>query len=696
MEAVETNPNPVVVEDKIEEPVKVDYSQATDGTRVIHDDPWLEPFAQTLRDRYSTFQWWKKDITDKEGSLGQFGLGYETFGFHRVEGGLRYRDWVPGALAVHLYGEFNNWSFDSHPCSRNEYGVWEAFLPDHPDGTPQIPHCTKLKVAITTGHGRIVRISPWTRYVTMDPGNPVMDGVYWNPPYEWTYQWKHERPPKPDRLRIYEAHIGMATEHQKIGSYKEFEVNLLPYIAEMGYNCIQLMAIMEHSYYASFGYQVTNFFAPSSRFGTPEDLKSLIDTAHSLGLYVLLDLVHSHASKNTLDGLNQFDGTDACYFNGTHSMWDSRLFAYDRWEVLRFLLSNLRYWIDTFRFDGFRFDGVTAMLLTNRSVGELPNDYNGYFGSQIDGDALRYLTLANHMLHELYPFIITIAEDATGFACLCRPTEEGGVGFDYRLGMGLPDKWKKLMVLKDEDWNMGSLTYELQNRRYHEKTVGYVESHDQALVGDKTMAFWLMDKEMYTEMSVLSPLTPVIDRGIQLHKMMRLITFALGGEAYLTFMGNEFGHPEWIDFPREGNGGSFHYCCRRWYLAKDPLLRYQHLSAFEKAMLKVEIENPFLNWKDVYVGIKHEGDKVVSFEKAGLLFLFNFHPTKSFADYRVPVGVSGKYVSILDSDAKAFGGHDRLDSQTEFFTEDYGYYGRPYSLLTYLPCRSAFILKKID
>eukprot|EP01126_Amoeba_proteus_P065994 TRINITY_DN947_c0_g2_i3.p1 TRINITY_DN947_c0_g2~~TRINITY_DN947_c0_g2_i3.p1 ORF type:complete len:359 (-),score=57.86 TRINITY_DN947_c0_g2_i3:546-1622(-) len=344
----------------------------------------------------------------------------------------------------------------------------------------------------------------------------------------------------------------MASSEFRVGTYKEFE-QLLPYIAELGYNCVQMMAIMEHSYYASFGYQVTNFFAPSSRFGTPEDLKSLIDTAHSLGLYMIMDLVHSHASKNTADGLNGFDGTDQCFFRGTHPVWDSRLFAYDRWEVLRFLLSNLRFWIDVYNFDGYRFDGVTAMLLHNRSVGNLPTTYVEYFGPSIDCGALRYLTLANDMLHVLYPFVITIAEDASGFPCLCRPTSEGGVGFDFRLAMGLPDMWKSFMLTRDEFWEMGKITYELCNRRYNESTVAYVESHDQALVGDKTVAFWLMDKEMYTSMSILQPINLVVDRGIQLHKMIRLITFGLGGEAYLTFMGNEFGHPEWIDFPREGN-----------------------------------------------------------------------------------------------------------------------------------------------
>jgi len=675
---------------------KPDFSKATDGTKVIAEDEWLTPYAQTLRDRFSTFQHWKNEIIHKEGSLGLFGEGYKRFGFTLNEGGVQYREWAPQAKGVSLVGDFNNWNETSHSCRANEFGVWELFIPNHPDGSCPIPHYTKIKTLIYTQHGKVFRNSPWIRYLIQEKGRPTLDGMFWNPPPEYTYTWKHQSPPKPASLRIYESHVGMATEHEKIGTYKEFEETVLPYISDLGYNCIQLMAVMEHSYYASFGYQVTNFFAPTSRCGTPEDLKSLVDKAHSLGITVLLDLVHSHASKNTEDGLNEFDGTDSCYFHsgpkGTHQMWDSRIFNYNSWEVLRFLLSNLRFWLDVYKFDGFRFDGVTAMILHNRSVGDLPNDYPGYFGPEIDGDALRYLTLANDMLHEIYPNVITIAEDATGFACLCRPTSEGGVGFDYRLGMGLPEKWKKLMKTKDEDWNMGSITYELGNRRHNEATVGYVESHDQALVGDKTIAFWLMDKDMYTHMSILQPFIPTIDRGIQLHKLIRLITCALGGEAYLTFMGNEFGHPEWIDFPREGNNDSYHYCCRRWYLMRDPLLRYQHLHAFEKAMIHTEIKYGWLGWKGVYVGLKHEGDKIISFEKNRLLFVFNFHPTKSFADYYVPVEFPGKYEVVLDSDRPEFGGHNRIDPSVQYLSQPKSQCGRDHSVQLYLPSRSALVL----
>lgn len=678
--------------------IDVNELDAFNGAGIVAQDEYLAPFTKTLQDRFDTFKWWAKDITQKEGSLAKFAEGYKIFGFHRVNGGIRYKVWAPGARAVSIIGDFNEWNRGSHPCTRDEYGSWSILIPDK-NGAPAIQHGTKVKLSITTPSGEVVtRIDPWAKYVIQEKKQIVFDGVYWNPPEP--YQWKHPRPQRPTNLKIYETHVGMATKEQRIGTYLEFARDIIPYIADMGYNAIQVMAVMEHTYYASFGYQVTNFYAASSRFGTPEELKCMIDTAHKYGLYVLLDVVHSHASKNTADGINYFDGTDSCFFHGgdrgVHPIWDSRLFNYTSWEVLRFLLSNLRWWIEEYKFDGFRFDGVTAMILQNRAVGEIPMDYVSYYGPSMDGDAIRYLTLANYMLHTLYPFIITIAEEATGLPGMARKISDGGIGFDYRLAMGLPDKWKKLMVTKDEDWNMGNIAFELTNRRYLEPNVAYVESHDQALVGDKTIAFWLMDKEMYTDMSVLFELKPVIDRGIALHKMIRLITCALGGEAYLTFMGNEFGHPEWIDFPREGNNDSYHYCRRQWNLKDDPLLRYQHLCKFEKAMLHLESKYKLLGNLHQFVSLAHEGDKVIVFEKGTLLFAFNFHPSQSYSGFRIGVERAGKYRIVLDSDAELFGGHKRNDPNTIFTTYDLPWNNRANSLDVYLPCRTAVVFAPVE
>jgi 1,4-alpha-glucan branching enzyme len=616
-----------------------------------------------------------------------------------TNGDITYREWAPSATEASLIGDFNNWDRGATPMKPNNFGVWEVVVPGN-NGTPSIPHNSKIKISMITKSGeRIERLPTWIKYVTQDLNvSPVYDGRLWNPPQHERYHFKNPRPPYPESVRIYEAHVGISSPEPKVASYKEFTQNMLPRIKYLGYNVIQLMAVMEHAYYASFGYQINNFFAASSRYGTPEELKELIDTAHGLGITVLLDVVHSHASKNTLDGLNMFDGSDHLYFHegakGRHELWDSRLFNYGSHEVLRFLLSNLRFWMEEYQFDGFRFDGVTSMLYTHHGIGTgFSGGYHEYFGPSVDEDGVVYLMLANEMLHSLYPNCITIAEDVSGMPGLCVKLSLGGVGFDYRLAMAVPDMYIKLIKEKSDDqWDLGNISFTLTNRRYGEKTIAYAESHDQALVGDKTLMMWLADAEMYTNMSTLSPLTPIIERAMSLHKMIRLVTHSLGGEGYLNFEGNEFGHPEWLDFPREGNGNSFHYARRQLNLTEDNLLRYQHLNNFDRAMNILEEKYGWLHSPQAYVSLKNEDDKVLVFERAGLLWIFNFHPTKSFADYRVGVEEAGTYRIVLDSDWGEFGGFNRNAKETKFFTENLAWNNRKCCTHVYIPCRTALVL----
>ncbi|XP_072441895.1 1,4-alpha-glucan-branching enzyme isoform X2 [Chiloscyllium punctatum] len=682
-------------------------------------DPYLEPYSKDLRRRYNKFVSLARSIEENEGSLEQFSRSYETFGVNRLaDGGIYCKEWAPGANSVSLVGEFNGWNSSSHCYKMLPFGKWELYIPPRADGSSPIAHGSKLKVVMVCKTGQqLYRISPWARYVIREQNSSTYEWVHWDPPRR--YERKYPHPPRPNSVRIYEAHVGIASPEGKIASYKNFTHNMLVRIKKLGYNCIQLMAVMEHAYYASFGYQVTSFFAASSRFGTPDELKELVDTAHSMGLFVLLDVVHSHASKNTQDGLNLFDGTDDCFFHsgarGTHLLWDSRLFNYSNWEVLRFLLSNLRWWVEEYYFDGFRFDGVTSMLYHHHGIStSFSGNYSEYFGLQVDEDSFVYLMLSNYMLHSFYPDFITVAEDVSGMPTLCRPMIEGGGGFDYRLAMAIPDKWIQILKeLKDEDWNMGNIIYTLTNRRYGEKCIAYAESHDQALVGDKTLAFWLMDAEMYTNMSVLTPFTVVVDRGIQLHKMIRLITHALGGEGYLNFIGNEFGHPEWLDFPRIGNNESYHYARRQFDLLDNHLLRYQQLNAFDADMNNLEEKYGWLAAPPAYVSEKHEGNKVIAFERANLLFIFNFNPEKSFPDYRVGIDRPGKYKIVLDTDSTDYGGHGRLNHNTEFFTDAQIQNDRPNSVLfrsddsdfslrrghaaeVYIPSRTAIILANMD
>ncbi|KAB8235785.1 alpha-1,4-glucan branching enzyme [Aspergillus alliaceus] len=675
-------------------------SSPPDGTGVIQLDPWLEPFREVLKQRFNFIEGWVKTINEAEGGLEKFSKGYERFGLNvQPNGEIVYREWAPNAVEAQLVGDFNNWDVTTHPMAKNDFGVWEITVPAK-DGAPAIPHGSKIKITMVTPSGeRIYRIPAWIKRVVQDLDvSPTYESVFWNPPIEKQYKFQHTHPKKPESLRIYEAHVGISSPETKVATYKEFTANMLPRIKYLGYNAIQLMAIMEHAYYASFGYQVNNFFAASSRYGTPEDLKELVDTAHSMGLVVLLDVVHSHASKNVLDGLNMFDGTDHLYFHGggkgRHELWDSRLFNYGNHEVLRFLLSNLRFWMDEYGFDGFRFDGVTSMLYTHHGIGTgFSGGYHEYFGSSVDEEGVMYLALANEMLHNLYPDCITVAEDVSGMPALCLPHSIGGVGFDYRLAMAIPDMYIKLLKEKEDDeWDIGNLSFTLTNRRHGEKTIAYAESHDQALVGDKTLMMWLCDKEMYTHMSVLTEFTPVIERGMALHKMIRLVTHSLGGEGYLNFEGNEFGHPEWLDFPREGNNNSFWYARRQLNLTEDHLLRYKFLNEFDRAVQLTEEKYGWLHSPQAYISLKNETDKVLVFERAGLLWIFNFHPTNSFTDYRVGVEKAGTYRIVLDTDDPAFGGLKRNIKETRFFTTDFAWNGRSNFLQVYIPTRTALVL----
>ncbi|KAI9831241.1 MAG: 1,4-alpha-glucan-branching enzyme [Sarea resinae] len=672
----------------------------TDGTGVVQLDPWLSPFKESLKSRYSHAQKWIQDLNESEGGLEAFSRGFEKFGLNVLgNGDITYREWAPNATQAYLIGDFNGWNRDSTPMKRDPFGVWELTLPPV-NGQPAIPHNSKLKISMVLPSGeRIERLPAWITRVTQDlTVSPAYDAVFWNPPQNERYVFKNKRPAKPASARIYEAHVGISSPDLKVATYKEFTKNILPRIKHLGYNTIQLMAIMEHAYYASFGYQINSFFAASSRYGSPEDLKELIDTAHGMGITVLLDVVHSHASKNVLDGLNEFDGTDHLYFHGgkkgSHELWDSRLFNYANHEVLRFLLSNLRFWMDEYQFDGFRFDGVTSMLYKHHGIGTgFSGGYHEYFGENVDEDGVAYLMLANEMLHQLYPDAITIAEDVSGMPALCLPLKIGGVGFDYRLAMAIPDMYIKWLKEKeDAEWDMGALCFTLTNRRHGEKTVAYAESHDQALVGDKSLLMWLCDKELYTHMSTLTEFTPVIERGLSLHKMIRLITHGLGGEGYLNFEGNEFGHPEWLDFPREGNDNSFWYARRQFNLADDPLLRYKFLNEFDSKMQWTEEKYGWLHSPQAYVSLKHEGDKVIVFERAGLLWIFNFHPTQSYADYRVGVEQAGTYKIALNTDSPEYGGLGRIDQGTRCFTTPSEWNGRKNYTQVYIPTRSAIVL----
>ena len=669
-----------------------------EGTALTRSDPWLQGYAGQLRYRHDRFRAARARFDATGGLLGQISQGHKYFGLNRGEylgkPGVWYREWAPGALQLRMIGDFNNWDRWANPMARDEFGVWSLFLPDD-RFADKLVHNSRVKVHVVGEDGNGTdRIPAYVRRAVQDWNTGAWSGVYWNPPQP--YQFKHPVPPVDGGLRIYESHVGMAREQPEVGTYAQFTKDVLPRIAALGYNAVQLMAVQEHPYYGSFGYHVSSFFGVSSRFGTPEELRQLIDAAHGHGLRVLLDLVHSHAVKNTLEGLNNFDGTDHQYFHagprGQHPAWDSMLFDYSKYEVQRFLLSNVRYWLEEVGFDGMRFDGVTSMLYLDHGLGKAFASYDDYFGGNVDEDAVTYLKLANDLAHRLRPDVITVAEDVSGMVGTARPVDEGGLGFDYRLAMGVPDYWIKILKEKrDEEWVLGEVFSTLLNRRHQEKHVGYAESHDQALVGDKTIAFRLMDKEMYWHMDRASQ-HPVIDRGVSLHKLIRLITFSLAGEAYLNFMGNEFGHPEWIDFPREGNNWSLQFARRQWSLADNPQLRYAGLLAFDKEMQSLDRRFNLLEDKLIEQLMVHEDNKLLVYRRGPLVFAFNFHPTQSYADLRVPVPDAADYRVVLDTDDKKFEGFGRVAEAATYPRQDVPFQNRRQSVSIYLPNRSAQVL----
>lgn len=655
---------------------------------IYETDQYLKPYAQILDNRRKRTVARLEELKDTCGPMEQFSRAYEYYGMHHAGGKWTLREWAPSATEIYVIGEFSGWKEDERfKMRRLEFGNWEIEISDK-----EIRHGDKFKMSVHWVGGSGERIPAYIGRVVQNEVTKVFDAVAWDfKPYKWTDQnFKVGTEPR----LIYEAHIGMSGEKEGVATYDDFRKNVLPHVVEMGYNTLQLMAVQEHPYYGSFGYHVSSFYAASSRFGEPEDLKRLIDEAHGHGIAVIMDIVHSHAVKNENEGISRQDGTLDLYFHGgdrgNHPAWDSRCFNYGKTETLRFLLSNCRWWLEEYHFDGFRFDGVTSMLYYDHGLGKDFTCYADYFRANEDEDAISYLMMANKLIHSVRPDAITIAEEMSGYPGIAGPLEACGVGFDYRLSMGIPDYWIKLIKeVPDEKWPVGRIFYELQLHRPEEKVINYAESHDQALVGDKTIIFRLIDKEMYTAMNLESQ-NMAVDRGMALHKMIRLVTLFTSTGGYLTFMGNEFGHPEWIDFPREGNGWSYKYARRQWGLAKADYLRYHFLMDFEREMIEIFKQLPSPSYPYRYYD--YDPTQVLAFGRGDYLVVFNFNPSTSYTDYAIPVP-AGRYNIVLSTDEGRFGGFDRNDMFFVFYTQKLG--GQD-MLRLYLPSRSAMILKRKD
>ena len=655
--------------------------------RILELNPQLEPFSGDIDLRMHLYRSTKKRILSEGQSLNDFANAHLYFGFHHVDGGWYYREWAPSAYQLYLEGDFNGWNQTSHPLTNLGNGSWELYLP----GDNALWDGCKVKTVVDANLTRTEHIPLYARRVVQNKQTITFECEVVDD--RKTFPWTDKDFVGEDELYIYEAHVGMAQEEGKVSSYREFADYILPRIHKAGYNTVQLMAIMEHPYYGSFGYQVSNFFAASSWFGKPEELKYLVNKAHAMGIRVLLDVVHSHAVKNTAEGINMFDGTVWQFFHdgpkGDHPAWGTKCFDYGKTGVIHFLLSNLKFWMTEYHFDGFRFDGVTSMLYHDHALGTDFTSDGKYFSYNTDTDAVTYLQLANELIRQVNPKAITIAEDMSGMPGMCLPIADGGIGFDYRLGMGLPDMWVKAVKIQDEFWDINQMWGSMCLRRPGEKTVAYVESHDQALVGDQTMIFRLAGANMYTDMNKDCH-NPVIDRAIALHKMIRLFTLSGGGEAYLNFMGNEFGHPEWIDFPREGNGWSFHYCRRQWSLKDNGMLKYQWLGDFDEDMVRLTKENRIFDQRMADLLLMKAPEQTLAYYRHGLVFVFNFHFGNSLNNVLVPVRQPGEYTVVLSTDDEKYGGFGNVAKKT-YATKRFD--GRDYIEL-YIPARTGFVLKE--
>ncbi|MCR5351579.1 MAG: alpha amylase C-terminal domain-containing protein [Bacteroidales bacterium] len=652
--------------------------------KIYETDPWLEPHRGAIDARHERILAERRKLAG-DGPIAPAVNNHIYYPLHREGDSWVLREWAPNATRIYLIGECNNWKrTEAYAFKPVGSGNWELRLP-----TLFLHHGELYKLWIEWPGGGGERLPAYATRVVQDPATKIFSAQVWAPdrPYVWTGR-KPGRRPHP---LIYECHIGMSSEQEKVAGFEDFRRDVLPRVSKLGYNVLQIMALQEHPYYGSFGYQVSNFFALSSRFGTPEEFKALVDDAHRRGIAVIMDIVHSHAVSNEAEGLGRLDGREDLYFyqgaQGHHPAWGSRCFDYGKDEVKYFLLSNCKYWMEEYHLDGFRFDGVTSMIYWDHGLGRDFGNYAYYFDQGVDENAVSYLALANQLIHELDPQAITIAEDVSGMAGLAAPFAAGGIGFDFRMAMGIADHWIKwIKELPDEQWSMGGIWWELTNKRADEHTISYAECHDQALVGDKTIIFRLIDKEMYWSMDKSSR-NLTVDRGVALHKMIRLVTLATCGGGYLNFMGNEFGHPEWIDFPREGNGWSYAHARRLWSIADDPNLRFGGLQAFDAEMIRYVKRERILSGelRQLYV---EEGGKVLIFSRGNSIFAFNFNPTTSFEGFRFQAP-AGEYAMAFHSDETRFGGFARLRQDERHATDTDG------CLSLYLPSRVALVLKRV-
>jgi 1,4-alpha-glucan branching enzyme len=663
------------------------------------EDATLAAYRDFLERRARRFTGELKRIVAAYGSLRAYAALHTNLGIHKIRRtdgtfSWRLREYMPNAEDLWLTTDRLNFQrHASYRFRRLENGVFQLSLPED-----ALAHGTYMELRVKPRkrgpeQGALRRVPAFATWVEQDAVLPSQwCARLWAP--EKPYRFRHRRPAKAVFPRIYEAHVGMAQsalarQGQSVGSYRDFAADMLPRIRDAGYTAVQLMGILEHPLYRSYGYQVSSYFAPSSRFGTPDEFRGLVDAAHGLSLMVILDIPHGHACANTEQGIAAYDGS-RYLFSGEHNQWGTPSFDYAQEMTRRFLLSNCRYWLEEFRVDGFRFDAVGNMIYADHGVDDDFSHvgrcfYGGNGLPRADENGELYLCLANALIRRIRPQALSIAEEFSGMPGLTCPPKEGGLGFDYRFAMGIPDYWEKCI---ESPRDMGSLWYETTNHRPYDRTVSYVECHDQCINGHDAMIWRLIGKDMYDYMAVFTDNWNT-SRGLAFYRLMRLVTLCTADAGYLNFMGDEFGHPEWLDDESRAH--------RQWHLAGRADLKYAGLAAWDRAqMTLVAGRLPDFQQQPLFRFI-HEDDRILAFERGRLLFVFNFHELQAKTNLLFAV-TPGKYVERLSSDETAFAGKGNLCvgvPPVEHFTRVLDH-RHEQDVSLYLPPMTALVLHRED
>ena len=609
---------------------------------------------------------------------------WEKLGSHRqaIDGvdGVHFAVWAPNAHRVSVIGDFNRWDGRTHVMRRLvPSGIWEVFVPGLTDGA-----CYKFEIRTPEGH-LLRKADPYARRFEVPPNTASI--IWTEGQYAWAdTDWMRDRAAHDGWMQrpmsVYEVHLGswrrVPSDDNRPLTYREMADTLVPYARDLGFTHIELMPVMEHPYAPSWGYQVIGFFAPTSRFGTPDDFRYLVDECHRHGLGVILDWVPGHFPTDE-HGLARFDGT-ALYEHadprkGFHQDWGTLIFNYGRNEVRTFLLSNALYWLEQFHIDGLRVDAVASMLYLDysRKPGEwVPNEHGG----RENLEAVSFLQQLNTITHGQAPGTITVAEESTSWPAVSRPTYVGGLGFSYKWNMG----WMHDMLeFVEQDpvhrrWHHGKVTFSMLYAFTENFVLPF--SHDEVVHGKRSM----LDKMPG-------------DRW-QKHATLRALYGYMFGHPgkKLMFMGGEIG--QWREWTADES--------LDWHLLDDPLHQglqhwvrdLNHLYQREPSLHEVDFAGAGFRWIDC----NDSDNSVISLVRYAkdrddfTVMAVNFTPVPR-PGYRIGVPAGGWYHELLNSDAAAYGGGN-IGNAGGLPTESVAAHGFDQSLVLTVPPLGFVVLKR--